>query len=90
MTVIAGDINERPEEAVWRAMAAEFRDAGSSDDTPTFSTRVPRRRIDGVFVRGPARIGSYRVVDGVDVVAASDHRPVVVDIDVDPAAAKDS
>ena len=90
VTVIAGDINERPEEDVWRAIAAEFRDAGGSDDTPTFSTRVPRRRIDGVFVRGPARIVSYRVVDGVDVAAASDHRPVVVDIDVDPAAAEGS
>jgi endonuclease/exonuclease/phosphatase family metal-dependent hydrolase len=83
VTVLAGDINEPSYSPAWRAIAAEFSDAGAADDTPTFSTQFPRRRIDGVFVRGPARIDSYRVVDGVDVVAASDHRPVLVDVELD-------
>jgi endonuclease/exonuclease/phosphatase family metal-dependent hydrolase len=83
VTVLAGDINERPDEPAWRAFAAEFTDAGAADDTPTFSTQAPRKRIDGVFIRGPAQVMSYRVVDGVDVIAASDHRPVVVDVDLE-------
>jgi endonuclease/exonuclease/phosphatase family metal-dependent hydrolase len=83
-TILAGDINERPDKPAWRAIAAEFTDAGAADDTPTFSTRDPRRRIDGVFVRGPVQAVSYRVLDGVDVVAASDHRPVVVDVEIGP------
>ena len=87
VTVLAGDINERPDMPAWRAIADEFTDAGAADDTPTFSTRDPRRRIDGVFVRGPARVASYGVVDGPDVQAASDHRPVVVDVEVEPVAA---
>lgn len=87
VTVLAGDINERPDMPAWRAIADEFTDAGAADDTPTFSTRDPRRRIDGVFVRGPARVASYGVVDGADVQAASDHRPVVVDVEVEPVAA---
>ena len=87
VTVLAGDINERPDMPACRAIADEFTDAGAADDTPTFSTRDPRRRIDGVFVRGPARVASYGVVDGADVQAASDHRPVVVDVDVEPVAA---
>jgi endonuclease/exonuclease/phosphatase family metal-dependent hydrolase len=88
VTILGGDINEAPDKPAWRAIAAEFTDAGAADDTPTFSTQVPRRRIDGVFVRGPARVGSYHVVDGADVVAASDHRPVVVDVELDTVAAK--
>jgi endonuclease/exonuclease/phosphatase family metal-dependent hydrolase len=86
VTVLAGDINEPPDQPAWRALATEFTDAGAADETPTFSTRRPRRRIDGVFVRGPAEVTSYRVVDGPDVLAASDHRPVVVELEVAPAA----
>jgi endonuclease/exonuclease/phosphatase family metal-dependent hydrolase len=87
VTVLAGDINERPDMPAWRAIADDFTDAGAADDTPTFSTRNPRSRIDGVFVRGPARVASYGVVDGADVQAASDHRPVVVDVEIEPVAA---
>jgi endonuclease/exonuclease/phosphatase family metal-dependent hydrolase len=83
VTVLAGDVNEGPDEPAWRAIGAEFVDAGAADDTPTFSTKDPRRRIDGIFVRGPARVVSYRVLDGPDVVAASDHRPVVVDLELE-------
>jgi endonuclease/exonuclease/phosphatase family metal-dependent hydrolase len=83
VAVVAGDINERPDKPTWQALAAEFVDAGAGDDTPTFSAKDPRRRIDGVFVRGPARVRSYRVIDGPDVVSASDHRPVVVDLSLD-------
>ncbi len=88
VTVLAGDINERSDRPTWRAIADEFADAGVADDTPTFSTRDPRRRIDGVFVRGPARVTSYGVIDGTDVRAASDHRPVVVDLEMEPVAAQ--
>jgi endonuclease/exonuclease/phosphatase family metal-dependent hydrolase len=89
VTVLAGDINERPDQPAWRAIAAEFADAGAVDDTPTFSTRFPRHRIDGIFVRGPARVDSYRVVDGVDVAAASDHRPVVAEVELDAKPVKE-
>jgi len=84
VAVLAGDINERPDQPTWLALAAEFVDVGAGDDTPTFSTQDPRRRIDGVFVRGPVRATSYRVVDDPDVLVASDHRPVVVDLSLDP------
>ncbi|MGH8776434.1 MAG: endonuclease/exonuclease/phosphatase family protein [Jiangellaceae bacterium] len=83
VTVLAGDVNERSDKPTWRALAAEFVDAGEGDETPTFSARDPRRRIDGVFVRGPASVKAYRVVDDPDVLVASDHRPVVVDLSID-------
>ena len=86
VSVLAGDINETPGMPTWRAIAAEFTDAGAPDNAPTFSARNPRRRIDGVFVRGPANVQSHWVVDGPDVEVASDHRPVVADLDVPVAA----
>ena len=88
VTVLAGDLNEGPDKPTWQALAAEFVDVGADGDTPTFSVVKPRRRIDGVFVRGPARITSYRVIDGPDVLVASDHRPVVVDLSLDPPSAE--
>jgi endonuclease/exonuclease/phosphatase family metal-dependent hydrolase len=88
VTVVAGDINEPPDQPAWRAIAAEFADAGAADDTPTFSTLAPRRRIDGVFIRGPAQRTAYRVISGKDVVAASDHRPVMVDLELETALTK--
>jgi endonuclease/exonuclease/phosphatase family metal-dependent hydrolase len=86
VTILAGDINETSDMPTWQAFAAEFTDAGAADDTPTFSARKPRRRIDGVFVRGPATVQSCWVVDGPDVEVASDHRPVVADLEVPLAA----
>ncbi|HEX5996560.1 MAG TPA: endonuclease/exonuclease/phosphatase family protein [Jiangellales bacterium] len=86
VTILAGDINETPGMPTWQALAAEFTDAGAELDAPTFSARSPRRRIDGVFVRGPAVVQASRVVAGPDAEVASDHRPVVVDLDIPPIA----
>jgi len=82
VTVIAIDVNEPPAGPTWRALATHFADAGQQDDTPTFSTRNPRRRIDGVFVRGPADVVAYRVPADDDVLLASDHRPVVAELEL--------
>ena len=79
--VLAGDVNEPPDHPTWQSLAAELTDAGAGDKTPTFPTPSPRHRIDGIFVRG-ARITSYQVVDGPDVRAASDHHPVVADLEL--------
>lgn len=86
VTILAGDINETPGMPTWQALAAEFTDAGAELDAPTFSARSPRRRIDGVFVRGPAVVHACRVVAGPDAEVASDHRPVVADLDIPPIA----
>jgi endonuclease/exonuclease/phosphatase family metal-dependent hydrolase len=45
---------------------------------PTFSTRHPHRRIDGVWVDPTIEVVECRVVDDVPgLVEASDHRPVL-------------
>ncbi|WP_166355275.1 endonuclease/exonuclease/phosphatase family protein [Phytoactinopolyspora limicola] len=82
VVLVAGDLNESPGALTWSRMAAQYVDAGADDDTPTFSTSRPQRRIDGVFVRGPAEITSYQVLDTPLVAKASDHRPVVVELSI--------
>ncbi len=79
-TVLGGDMNERPTARTWARLASQYVDVSTDDDTPTFSTADPRRRIDGIFVRGDVDIVSYSVVDTSDVRVASDHRPVVADL----------
>ena len=84
--VVAGDINETPDDPVWRSLASRMRDAYvASPDGPaeTFPARNPQRRIDGVFV-DPAVVvvGCHSVNGGAGVtrellVAASDHLPVL-------------
>lgn len=79
--VLAGDFNEAADGPTWQRLASEFTDAGAGDATPTFP--ATKQRIDGVFVRGPASVTAYRVVDDANARGASDHRPVVVDVELD-------
>jgi endonuclease/exonuclease/phosphatase family metal-dependent hydrolase len=46
----------------------------------------PTRRIDAVFVGTGATVRRSEAIDSADVRIASDHRPVVADVDLDPAA----
>jgi endonuclease/exonuclease/phosphatase family metal-dependent hydrolase len=82
VVVLAGDLNEGPDGPVWRELAGSWVDSGAGTAEPTFPARRPRRRIDGVFVRGPALVTGCRVVEHPDVLVASDHRPVVADLDL--------
>jgi endonuclease/exonuclease/phosphatase family metal-dependent hydrolase len=85
--VIAGDLNEPPDGPAWRTFAGLVEDT-SRDVGSTFPTRAPRRRIDAVLASAGVVVQSTRVVgiaDGVDpadLLAASDHLPVVADLRV--------
>ncbi len=81
--IIAGDVNETPAGQAWTALADGARDAFAEagvDEGKTFPAGQPVKRIDGVFVSGPAVVTGTKVLDSPDVRRASDHRPVVVDI----------
>jgi endonuclease/exonuclease/phosphatase family metal-dependent hydrolase len=86
VTMLAGDINETPGMPTWQALTAEFTDAGAEHNAPTFSAGNPQRRIDGVFVRGPAVVQACWVAGGPDAEVASDHRPVVADLEIPSVA----
>jgi endonuclease/exonuclease/phosphatase family metal-dependent hydrolase len=83
--VVAGDLNEGPGRPAWSLLSDGLVDvaAASGTDHATFPAQQPRVRIDAVFVSPgiPAR-----AVDPVRVglEEASDHLPVVVDLQVEP------
>jgi endonuclease/exonuclease/phosphatase family metal-dependent hydrolase len=85
--VLAGDLNEPPGGPAWQVLGAGRADALESVGAarPPFTARRPRRRIDavlvsaGVTVLGAPDPATLDVTDA-DLVAASDHLPVVVDL----------
>jgi endonuclease/exonuclease/phosphatase family metal-dependent hydrolase len=79
-TVIAGDVNDVPGSAAWQLLAQQRVDALPDGDGFTFSATDPRRRIDGVFADPGLRVVSAEVLDSPDVTIASDHRPVLVEL----------
>lgn len=83
--IVAGDINEMPGEPAWSALAEYLPDGPATvgADAPTFPARDPRRRIDGVFVDHRLRVTDAAVLDGADVRAGSDHRPVLTELALD-------
>ena len=75
--VLVGDLNLLPDEVApaIEGSGLELADTG----VPTFPAAAPRIRIDHVAVGGGLTIAAVDVVE----TAASDHRPLVVDIDVE-------
>jgi endonuclease/exonuclease/phosphatase family metal-dependent hydrolase len=82
--VVAGDLNEPPDGPTWKL----FREAGFTDhgsrDWRTFRSDDPRRRIDALLVRGHVRVLHHgdAGVDSDLLAAASDHRPVLAELDI--------
>lgn len=79
--VAAGDINERPEGAVWHDLASRLQDAyvvAPNGPAETYSSTRPHKRIDGVFADKRLEVVECRAVHdvpGLDI--ASDHLPVL-------------
>ncbi len=84
-SIVAGDINDDPGSPVWQALLEHGQDAWSaagSGDGFTSTAREPRRRIDAVFADRRLGVRSARVLDGSDVEQGSDHRPLLVEIEL--------
>jgi endonuclease/exonuclease/phosphatase family metal-dependent hydrolase len=81
-TILAGDINDVAGSATWAALTRARRDAGAESDQPTFPAVEPRRRIDGIFVSQQVQVISCQLLDSPDVRAASDHRPVLAELEI--------
>jgi endonuclease/exonuclease/phosphatase family metal-dependent hydrolase len=86
--VLAGDLNEGPEGQAWAAIARRLPVA--SAQAPTFPASSPRHRLDVVFAspalpvaaNGTGATGGTVELDPADLVAATDHLPVWVDLDL--------
>jgi len=80
--VVAADLNENSGGAAWRMIADGLTDAAGPDERHTFPCAAPRERLDAVFADPRIRILQYDVVDTPQARAASDHFPVVVDLEI--------
>jgi endonuclease/exonuclease/phosphatase family metal-dependent hydrolase len=82
--ILGGDLNEPPSGAVWQQLVrAGFADHGDSS-WRTFPSDAPSARIDALLVRGGVTVrthGDPGVRLGLQV-AASDHRGVLVEVEV--------
>ena len=92
--VLVGDFNARPDAPELAALHGRFRDAWElarergdqagwrfwqADEGLTHPAGAPRRRIDQVWVSQEVQVAAARVLDSE---GASDHLPVVVDLEI--------
>jgi endonuclease/exonuclease/phosphatase family metal-dependent hydrolase len=79
--VLAGDFNCEDGSPPFAELERRWRSATQGDTKPTAPADKPRARIDHVFVR-PAESWKVREAVVVDEPLASDHRPVVVKLEL--------
>lgn len=84
--VIAADLNEASDGQAWSAISGRLHVVTA--DHPTFPAGNPRRRIDVIFASPELSVaqGGPIELDAADLVAASDHQPVWVDLDLSGVA----
>jgi endonuclease/exonuclease/phosphatase family metal-dependent hydrolase len=94
--IILGDVNDLPGSPSWQELTELGQDAWAAagvGDGNTYSARTPVRRIDAVFADRRLPVRSATVLDSDDVRVASDHRPVLAELQLpatvegDPASA---
>ena len=87
--VLLGDFNATPFSQTYRMLSAVIRDAQAGRTWPataTFPSAFPFMRIDHVFVAGDIRVTSVESPFDAKARAASDHLPLVVELEL-PAPA---
>jgi endonuclease/exonuclease/phosphatase family metal-dependent hydrolase len=83
--VVGGDLNEEPSGPTWRYLGRELHEVSAGD--PTYSTQQPHKRIDAVFASSQLPGATPKLSLPTDLlVAATDHLPVVVDLDASALA----
>jgi len=83
--VFAGDFNDDPGSPVWNALSTRGRDAfaaAGSGDGLTINVTDPTRRIDAIFAGPGITVTRAHAISSDDVRVASDHRPVLADLDI--------
>jgi endonuclease/exonuclease/phosphatase family metal-dependent hydrolase len=80
VTLIAGDLNARPESAAMKQVLEHWDDTAAADPQPTIPSDAPRSRIDWILtLKGQGwRVISSKVLEEK---VASDHRPVLVELE---------
>jgi len=83
--LVGMDVNETSTGSAWQRVAEGLTDAAEATgqaDVPTFPTGGAFERIDALFVDPRSAVARYRVVDTPQTRAASDHFPVLAEVDL--------
>jgi endonuclease/exonuclease/phosphatase family metal-dependent hydrolase len=81
--VFAGDLNENSGGGAWRMIADGLTDTAAGDERPTFPATAARDRLDTIFADRRFTVLQYDVIDTPLTRAASDHFPVIADLELD-------
>lgn len=83
--ILAGDLNEGPDGLAWQVIAERL--SVVSPDVLTYPAGSPRSRLDVIFASAmlPPVAREPIELDLADLVAATDHRPVWVNVDLSRA-----
>lgn len=79
--VLGVDVNDEPPSAAFKTLTEVLVDPAQAPQ-PTFPAHDPQRRIDAVLVDRRLTVASYQVWDVPQTRRASDHLPVVVEVDL--------
>jgi endonuclease/exonuclease/phosphatase family metal-dependent hydrolase len=82
---VAGDLNDRPGSRTWAAVSAVRADAFAATGAASAFTSTaanPHQTLDGIFVDPGITVTSARVVEHPDAAAASDHLPVLAELEL--------
>ena len=84
--VVGGDLNEEPDGDAVAALMDELRSgrAIAGGGHPSFPADGPTAAIDDILVAGGAGIASFRVGETEAARTASDHRPVIAELELLP------
>ncbi|ASY59745.1 endonuclease/exonuclease/phosphatase family protein [Sinorhizobium sp. CCBAU 05631] len=87
--ILAGDLNAIARSAAYRLLATHLKDVqvqSNAKPRPTFPSRLPLLRIDHVFVGDGISVRDCKVHSSVLARVASDHLPILVELDIEPTA----
>jgi endonuclease/exonuclease/phosphatase family metal-dependent hydrolase len=88
-TILLGDLNALPSSIAYRMLARQF-DYGSPGGGPTFPSRFPLLKLDHVLSRNGPRIVSQYVPKERPFRSASDHLPLVAEVEFHDSVGEDS
>ncbi|OAP37235.1 endonuclease/exonuclease/phosphatase family protein [Sinorhizobium americanum] len=87
--ILAGDLNAIARSAAYKLLATHLKDAqvqSNAKPRPTFPSRLPLLRIDHVFVGDGIGVRDCTVHSSALARVASDHLPILVELDIEPVA----
>jgi endonuclease/exonuclease/phosphatase family metal-dependent hydrolase len=91
-TVLCGDLNALPGSSVVRRLRARLNDAGITSIggvRRTYPSLLPLLRLDYIFVGRGVRVSHCDVPQSALTRVASDHLPVIVDLELEDTAAEE-